>query len=264
MTLGVAWMRNIRDVQELVVASDSRLSNGPETWHGAPKIIALPRTDAVISFAGVTELAYPVMLQVARAVESNPAHIERRLDLTILSGLVCDVINQIDSMATTDSKDSLMQSRRGTTFMLSGYSWRYSEFRIWLYGWDGGVKRFTRRRAEENRGGFAKTQRFRFIGDETGVARQRLKQLLSSSTNSERLDMEPLTVLLEMIRDERYRSIGGAPQLVKIYRHMNSQVFSMMWPDGSRGAKPTYAGRTLLGYEQTDAPTLDPDQPTFE
>ncbi len=263
MTLGVAWIRNIGDVHELIVASDSRLSNGPETWHAAPKIVALPRTDAAISFAGVTELAYPVMLQVARAVESNPAHVERRLDLTVLSGLVRDIINDIDGMARTDSKDSLMQSRRATKIMLSGYSWRYNMFRIWHYGWDSGLKRFTRRRGDYTLPGFSKNQRFRFIGDETGRARELLRGLLNE-TGTEYLDMEPLAVLLQMIRNPNFRSIGGAPQLVKLYRHMNSQVFTMRWPVAGRGTEATYAGRVLLPYEQTNAPELDPDNPVFE
>jgi hypothetical protein len=40
-------------------------------------------------------------------------------------------------------------------------------------------------------------------------------------------DMEPFEVLRDMLRSNQYSSIGGAPQLVKIYEHMNATPFGV-------------------------------------
>ena len=62
MTISIAWVRNVGATKELVVASDSRLSFGCR-WDCCPKVLALPRGDAAMCFAGNTMYAYPVMLQ---------------------------------------------------------------------------------------------------------------------------------------------------------------------------------------------------------
>lgn len=69
MTLGMAWLRTVGDVRELVIASDSRLSGG-QYWDANPKIMLLPRSDAVLSFAGSTSDAY----SCARLAETREQH----------------------------------------------------------------------------------------------------------------------------------------------------------------------------------------------
>jgi hypothetical protein len=72
--------------------------------------------------------------------------------------------------------------------------------------------------------------------------------------------MEPFEVLVEMLRSGNHETIGGPPQLAKVYRHMNTQFFGVSWPD--RRGSTTFIGRELLDYEQLDVPVLDPDEPT--
>jgi hypothetical protein len=64
-----------------------------------------------------------------------------------------------------------------------------------------------------------------------------------------------------MIRDDRFTSIGGPPQLMKIHRHMNVLPFSIFWPDRA-SARLSYLGRPLVDYERTQFLAMDPD--TFE
>mgnify|MGYP000962023504 FL=1 len=71
MTISVAWVRSVGKSEELVFASDSRLAFGAR-WDCCPKILALPRNDSAISFAGDTHYAYPVMLQAIAAVAQHP------------------------------------------------------------------------------------------------------------------------------------------------------------------------------------------------
>lgn len=80
------------------------------------------------------------------------------------------------------------------------------------------------------------------------------------------LDMEPLEVLIDMLRSEKYPAIGGAPQVVKAYRHRNTLPMGVLWkkPDYIEGPEDTKKsvfifGRPLMGYERTLGLILDPD-----
>lgn len=57
MTITTAWVRTLRDCKELIIVSDSRLNGGKKMDCGR-KVIALPRSDAFICFAGNTDWAY--------------------------------------------------------------------------------------------------------------------------------------------------------------------------------------------------------------
>lgn len=70
--------------------------------------------------------------------------------------------------------------------------------------------------------------------------------------------MEPFEILVSMIRDPQYDSIGGPPQVVKVYPHMNSLPHNVFWPIGGEKTR-TYLGRPLLSYESNRFLTLDPD-----
>ena len=48
MTLVAAWVRSVGTTQELVLATDSRLTGG-HTWDCCPKILSLPRGDPGVS-----------------------------------------------------------------------------------------------------------------------------------------------------------------------------------------------------------------------
>jgi hypothetical protein len=76
MTVGVAWIRQgNREAEELVVATDSRPGGDGFIWDECPKIMALPRADAVAAFSGSTGRAYPMLLQIANAIKAyRPAH----------------------------------------------------------------------------------------------------------------------------------------------------------------------------------------------
>jgi hypothetical protein len=83
MTLVSVWVRRIGETEELIVTTDSRLRQGSE-WDCCPKIILLPRSDAVICFAGSTLYAYPMMLQIANTISSHSPLINRAVDFGAL------------------------------------------------------------------------------------------------------------------------------------------------------------------------------------
>lgn len=81
----------------------------------------------------------------------------------------------------------------------------------------------------------------------------------------ERLNWEPLQVLISAIENNSINDIGGPPQLIKIYKHANTLPINVLWPEESlicghkiKNYEITHLGRPLLGYERTRLLTLDP------
>ncbi len=212
MTLSLAWIRSVGTVEELVFASDSRLRGG-QVWDCCPKIMTLPRTDCLISFAGDTSYAYP----------GDPA----------------------------------------TFFLFGGFSWRRQDFRIWTLHYDPSIDRFTFRPSSDWSGQRSGRKVVAFAGDAADDARERLIALLRQrrKLTSGGFDMEPFEVLRDMIRSGGYPTIGGAPQIAKVYKYMRTQFFAVRWPDNN-GA-PHALGRPALSYETFDAPIIDPDSPAM-
>jgi hypothetical protein len=74
------------------------------------------------------------------------------------------------------------------------------------------------------------------------------------------LDMEPFEVLRDIIRSEAVPSVGGPPQVVKLYEHMNAIPFGVYWPNRD-SCQVTILGRPLMSYEATSWRVIDPDRP---
>ncbi len=73
---------------------------------------------------------------------------------------------------------------------------------------------------------------------------------------------QPFEVLRDIIRSKQYFSVGGPPQHVKVYEHMNTLPFALYWPDKISG-KVVALGRPLMDYEISSLPVLDPDDIHF-
>src|SRR5262245_4409063 len=98
MTLALAWVRRITECEELIFASDSRLSGG-RRFDCCPKMIVMPRTDAGLCFAGDTDFAYPLGLQLANAISSYSRSVDRAVDIHDLRGHALKVFNSmVDSI----------------------------------------------------------------------------------------------------------------------------------------------------------------------
>ncbi|UGS36761.1 hypothetical protein DSM104329_03171 [Capillimicrobium parvum] len=249
-------------MDELVFASDSRLSGG-QRWDGCPKILTLPRSDALMSFAGETQAAYPMMLQLANSIAFYPPSQERRLDLAHLGGHSLRLFNQMRGLI--DGPFAVGQTEPDpprAVFLLGGYSWRYRAFFTWKLEFAEGEFRYRRvvRGRQSERG-----WHFHFAGDTDAVelARNRLFELLRAPgrerVQADGLDMEPFEVLRDVIREARFDSVGGPPQVAKVYRHLNTQFFAVEWQNVA-----TIAGRPALSYEQAFIPRLDADRPDLQ
>jgi hypothetical protein len=258
VTLSLAWIRTVGDIAELVVATDSRLRS-PFTWDCCPKILPLARGDAAICFAGETYLAYPIMLQLQSALRMHPKSLTRSTDIYDLKGYFLEVINGMRDWMFELPSDPDAAGQESTFFLLAGFSWRRSEFAIWTLSYAKDIKAFTFHPARWWRGE-DQAKKLTLVGDGVDDAKERLVRILRSKNKltSGGFDLEPLAVLRDIIRDGEHPSIGGAPQLVKIYRHMNVTPFGMFWPD-RKSEQKTLLGRPMLAYETSAFPMLDPD-----
>jgi hypothetical protein len=257
MTLGMAWIRSTGSVQELVVASDSRLSGG-QCWDANPKIMLLPRSDCVISFAGNTNDAYPLMLQAYNAIAMFEDTAKRRSDITFLKGHLVRVFNHSRKFIGKLPHGQIHPDPPEAIFMLAGYSWRQKCFRIWRLVYHSDIDRYT------FHSGRPEPYTIAFVGDKEAIAiaRRRLNVLLKArgKPNFDNLNMEPFEVLRDVIRSGDCHTVGGAPQVVKVYEHMNVAPIGVYWPDRAHGV-PTLLGRPLLPYERADWGLIDPDKP---
>jgi hypothetical protein len=73
--------------------------------------------------------------------------------------------------------------------------------------------------------------------------------------------MEPFEILRDIIRNDDDWAIGGTPQLIKVYKHLNHMPYGIFWPDKA-SHQITIMGRPILNYETFRNPVIDPD--TFE
>lgn len=258
MTLSMAWVRRVGvATEELIFAADSRLRAG-YAWDCGPKILVLPRSDCAVAFAGPTDFAYPLILQMANAIQYYPKARNRAMDVHDLRGHTIRVFNGMASFLHDLPRGNPEAAVADPLLLLGGYSWRRKRFAIWTLYWDSHSERFTYRPARPWKP--TRLKRIAIAGDATEVAKARLIDLLRrrDKLTSGGFDMEPFEVLRDMIREKVDSRIGGPPQLVKLYRHMNCQPFAIPWRvDGLEAT--TLLGRTLLDYEQPGCPILDPD-----
>jgi hypothetical protein len=255
MTLVTAWIRKVDGVEELVVASDSRLRFGC-AWDYSPKLMSLSRGDSVLCFAGDTFYAYPMMIQLKAALEMNNKINSRAVDISDLRSYVISIIEDM-RQAIYDFPVGLDEQENDYRFILAGYSWKYKKFKIWHIQYQANIGRFSYRSVglypkKQNQG-----REFIFIGDHTGEARKRLNEKITATDLAYgELNWEPLHVLKDMCNDVTFPEIGGAPQLFKIYQFMNSIPYNVYWPDKQTGSLH-FGGRKLMDFEKNSYLSID-------
>jgi hypothetical protein len=165
MTLAVAWERTTPTGSELVFASDSRLRSGG-AWDAGPKIFRLPRTDALMAFAGETLWAYPIAFQTIATMDANDSSRSRYYDLSAARGLA---LRSMDAMMRSGDAVTAHWDDIELEFLFGGWSWRDQEFLLWRIYWSRGEKRMHHEPVKASRLG-----KVRFIGTRDG----RVSQLL--------------------------------------------------------------------------------------
>ncbi|GJE12093.1 hypothetical protein [Methylobacterium longum] len=278
MTISAAWIRTINSCEELIFVSDSRLSGDGRNFDACPKILTLPRSDCAIAFAGYSGAAYPMMQQLALAIDSHAPARRRSLDLTSLKSHALKVF---DSMAAeirvSPHLKGVVDALPGAEFLFGGYDWIKKGFEIWSIRYDSKQQKFiahpgqtlvhlsepdiySLRPSRKPRRGTI-IGRIAFAGDQAPLACEKFLEIYKTRPKSMpfKIDWEPFEVIRDMLRDpRRSETIGGPPQLVKVYQYMDAAVQGIFWPSKEEG-RIHLQGRPCLGYERIERFIMDPD-----
>ncbi|HCG5936738.1 TPA: hypothetical protein NJ055_004934 [Vibrio parahaemolyticus] len=286
MTLSMAWVRDVGDHQELIFSSDSRLRFGC-AWDSCQKVFPLPRGDCAITFAGDTQFAYPFIHAAINSVSLHRGSKERQIDITEVKPFLLKAINGMlaDISDFSFGQDSFEEPVLRIIF--GGYSWKKKDFIIWKFYFNPGEREFRHSDVKTWRG-LGTNRKMIILGDPEAslsakrqalrrkdslpkddedvekMAKERLIKLFEDrgTKDGNGLDMEPFEVLRDMIREGASPYVGGAPQLVKVYQHLNSKPFAVRW-DKVNGNGISVLGRGLRHGEAMHLPLFDPDTLKF-
>jgi len=282
MTISIAWTRKVSNYEELVFVSDSRLTGGKK-FDACPKILALPRTDCAIAFANTSGDAFSMMIQLSLAIDAYPPARKRQFELNLLLEHAVSVFNgMLEKISLTGIKGNPGSAKTDAQFLFGGFSWREKKFRLWTIFYSPENQRFVsaparalaidrRKKTIIFKGRqskrFVKLGNIAFVGDQARAAKKLLFKRLSSEVASGsppyKIDMEPFEVVRDMLRNPSLQqegaqgSIGGAPQILKVFQYSRTSSFAVFWPNRSGVAH--LHGRPALPYENLDQISLDPD-----
>lgn len=254
MTIVVGWTRKTRKgAEELLMVSDSRL-NGGGNLDTVPKLFLLPRTDCVIGMSGNTLISYPLLTQLSQSINFHHPLRDRVIDYIPLRTHLLKVMNELFKAYDTYDDDL---KKPDSSFLLGGYSWFRKEFCLDRIFFNRGLKKFDHLSARSRGNGF----KLQAIGDWAGKVESSLNQKIRSEKITA-LHMEPFETVRDLLRASRKSyTIGGAPQLVSVSQHMNSNYTGVYWP--TRGSGNVYlGGRQVLPFESVENWVLDPDSLT--
>ena len=252
MTLCVAWLREVNDEQELIFATDSCLSGG-ERWHSGVKLFELPRKDCLICFSGETNRTYPLILNLITSFKFDEHLSNTHTDITevldYLTRLFTSLCHNITDFGTQDFKIVLGNFQ----FLFGGWSWKANAFKLWKLEYNHDVNAFIHDETNTD------DMLYTFIGDELDNANELLdKELIDNNkVKSRHFDMEPLKVLVQMIRNPDYSGIDGAVQVARIYPPGSTEFLGIYWP--SINGKKTFLGKDVNNENNPSVKFVDPD-----
>ena len=263
MTVAACWIRRVHNCEELVFISDSRLCGG-HRWDECPKIMTMPREDCVLCFAGNTDYAYPMMMQVGYAMNELGKIRTRAMDISDLNGYVLKHINHLGQSVYNMADPS---EQIGNEFLFGGYSWIEKKFKLWRYYYKHSDQSYQKDRRSyrimHNVPG-----NIMVIGDQRETLKAEIRRLLVERYGTQcteytglGLDMEPFEAMCNLLKKAKPDdTIGGAPQMVKVYQYQNSRPVGIYWPHMTENAfeNRTLLGRRMFDFEDTELWFMDP------
>lgn len=258
MTLVAIWVRRNATLSELVAISDSRLSGG-ESWDRCPKLVPLPRPATAIAMSGDATAAYAFLLQAMNACLLLDGNEAGRTDIRYvarkLREVYADSRREVGDLPSGQTSPDVPQ----LDVILMGWSWRRLRFEAYSFSYDPkGVMVMKPLSELEERTPYG----VYFAGDAAARARASLLELMrekgmppvlagqadsSQRAQGANLDWEPLEVLEALIKDGNVRTVGGVPQMLKIYQYGLTEAF--VWRVGN---EDYFGGRPVRHGERFD------------
>lgn len=251
MTLCIAWKRQTRSGQEMIFATDSCLSGG-ERWEEGVKLFELPRKDCLICFSGETRRTYPLILNLINSLKFDKHAVNPNFDIGDLAFYIANLFTDLLKQVRGISFEEIMRDEQ-FDFLFGGWSWRENQFKLWKIDYGIEEKRFMPRTDYD-------TLMFSMIGDNIDEAKSLLSAELGRGGNILRghLDIEPLKVLVGIIRNPQPDIISGAVQFAKIYPPGVIEFFGVYYPSVMNGKK-TFLGRDVSQTNNPSVRFIDPD-----
>ncbi len=261
MTLCISWIRKVDEIEELVFVTDSTLTGG-EKWNSGVKLFELPRKDCLLCFAGHTNRAYPLILNLISELRSRQELQNQHIDISEVVGFITDLFTSlIQNLIPEVGRDTLDSLAAEASFIFGGWSWAENRFRIWTINYVTDAKGYLPVEQTVQKENHRVTV---FLGNpsELGVSAEKKYQqfMIDNGKFDKFINMEPAVILSEMSRDPEVREIDGAPQIGKVFRSGTTQFFGVRWP--SVKGSPTYLGRVFTDRNKLNVRYYDPD--TFE
>ena len=277
MTITIAWTRTVSATSELLIASDSRLTSAGHV-DVCQKIFPLQRGDSFFGFCGQTILAFPIVFQIISTIANFKKYQDRTKDVIDLVSVILAVINSFGEAWRDTVVDDERSSNMETKFIFGGWSWKRNKFYVFPIHYNIKTSKFQvyTHKKKIRALGLADDEKCIVIGNYAPEFYQLLREELAGR---EAMDYEPLRVLSNMLQTNRFidrRSsetfyvdkkpglIGGAPQVLKIYKHSNVKPIAIRWPNSDKGKSDiTLFGRHLFSYEKTLNTIYDPIKNSF-
>ncbi|MCX2761058.1 hypothetical protein OQJ75_21975 [Vibrio sp. 14G-20] len=167
------------------------------------------------------------MIQLKNAVDANNKIKNRRQRLSVFKGVLIKILN---GMLEHKSDYEIPE----VEFLFGGYCWHEQQFKLWNITYQKNIKKFTQHIVRWWRG-VDSDIKVTFIGDYTDEARNKLVEKLKANNKLKEgaLDFEPFEVIRDLLKDPdapvKYPAIGGAPQVIKVYKSLNHKAFALKW-----------------------------------
>lgn len=219
MTLAAMWIESRGDDgRQLCVASDSRTKPGP--IEGVTKVVLFGRPDVAGVWAGDYRYASLLVAHLDAFFTSSEAMRRRDIDLARALAQAREAVRRhlVDAVSgdlPTYEINPEAQAPEATTLLLGGYSIRRAEFRYLRIQYSPHDGMWLTHLARLDPSDVI------FLGDERKSAKSSAKSarlwVVPATTASWR--MEPLAAIHRAIEEPTKGTIGGVPQLAKVYMH---------------------------------------------
>lgn len=242
MTISISWQRKFLGVNEIIFASDSRLSAGYR-WDCAQKIFPIDGPNFCISFAGNADFAFPCIFQFQIMVKNYPKFADGAGRIQVLAKDFNAIVNQLFEIVD----DQMIAQFSNTQFLFSGFDFETGESYQKIIQYNLEKDSYVRENFSGIQSGGVNAA-IGFAGDFRELFFQKLGKIIA--TQKTELDYQPLQVLNEIIMEQDLlSSVGGKPQIVKVYKHRNYLPYAVK--DNLESEDIYLFGRPLLTYEKT-------------
>ena len=196
MTLCVAWIKKIKQHNQLVIATDSLITGGYRYPHGT-KLMTFGRNDCALCWEGDTSFTYSFAENAKTDVELSDHLCTGETPLVAVVRRITKVFNQLWQANLVDKGSAFHDAR--LSFFFGGYCPVFQKPVLWHI------------RQQGDDGSFKPCYRELRQPLFTGSGRYIAREIYRSNPG-----LTPYQVLAQVIEDGNVQDVGGVPQLVTV------------------------------------------------